>query len=432
MKNRVWLTLVALVILVSTLVAGYVLLFSLGLKVDWQNRTIDQTSILSISTQPAGASIFLDGKDLDRKTPATIRWILPGDYRLELKKDGYQKFSVEIKARPGLATEVKNTKLFLKKPKQKLVSAANGVKMVENGSAGYLWDENEIVFFSLSPEKQRSIYSSKEKIDSVVFNQETSRVIVNQELVVNLLSGKKVINLKNRFRDFKNFKFIDGEKNHLLAVKENSLFLINLREQKTKKLLNLKNIKSYQVTDRIYYIDKQKSANLVEINIEGEKKDIAKKTTKLKTLDQEESVITPINQLSLDLVDQEVFLVDSEDRYFLLNNDNQQLGVGLTSVSRIDGNKYLLTNRVNEAVFLDLDREEREVYLRSSNQIKKASYIFPGYLVYLKDGQVCVYQTEYETGWRVSGDLKVDQFWIVGKNLLVLTKDQNLIELEIN
>ena len=65
-----------------------ILTFALGLKFNQKTLKFTPTGLISIRTQPEGASIYLDGKLLNDKTPATLRELIPATYNLRLELEG--------------------------------------------------------------------------------------------------------------------------------------------------------------------------------------------------------------------------------------------------------------------------------------------------------------------------------------------------------
>jgi len=57
---------------------------SLGYKFNPRTFKFTKTGLISIKTQPQGADVYLDGRLLDQKTPATINELLPGTYNLKV------------------------------------------------------------------------------------------------------------------------------------------------------------------------------------------------------------------------------------------------------------------------------------------------------------------------------------------------------------
>lgn len=433
MEGKIKLSIIVFIVLMSVVAAVYIVLFSLGLKVNWQNRTIDQTSIVSITTKPSSASIFIDGRDINRTTPALIRWVMPGSYRLELKKDFYHDFNIEIKTEPGLATEIKNIRLFLKEPGLETVSSANEVKLINGNSAGYFWHDNTIKFFSLNPERIKTVYENERNIKSIKFNKEVNRAIINQEKLVNLFDGKEIVSLNKVFAGFSNFQFI-GNNSYLLAEKDNQFFSLDLKNRKSTKLINKNNTSSYLVYDGIFYIDKRKNPRLVKIDFSNEEEVLAKTEISYDSFDKEKTDTISLAKLSLKLLNDQLFLVDEQDRYLLFDDDKYRyVGNDLTSITKLNNHTYLITDSFNEITLIDLKEQDKKVYLRTSTQASSPKFISDDYLIYQQDNRVSVYQTVYETGWQISGDLKVDTFWpIDDRTILVLTKSGDLIKLEIS
>ena len=69
---------------------------SAGLKPE---TVIQETGSISITSEPSGAEIYLDGK-YQGTTPMTLSDVISGDHKIELKKSGYEdwSYSVSVKA----------------------------------------------------------------------------------------------------------------------------------------------------------------------------------------------------------------------------------------------------------------------------------------------------------------------------------------------
>jgi len=60
-----------------------------------------QSASISVASQPIGASIFLDGKDTGRSTPAQFSLDKPGSHTVLLRKNGYLEETVTASLQPG-------------------------------------------------------------------------------------------------------------------------------------------------------------------------------------------------------------------------------------------------------------------------------------------------------------------------------------------
>jgi hypothetical protein len=72
--------------------------------------TISGTGLLSATSDPQGAQIYLNGKISNKVTDDTVN-MDPGDYKIEIKKEGYTTWTKDIKITQELVTET-NAHLF--------------------------------------------------------------------------------------------------------------------------------------------------------------------------------------------------------------------------------------------------------------------------------------------------------------------------------
>ncbi len=87
-------------------------LYGTGYRYNHSKRTLEKTGELIMETQPKGASVLMDGKDIGKKTPLHLKYILPGTYRLTITKEGYLPFTREISISSGLVAIVNDVVLI--------------------------------------------------------------------------------------------------------------------------------------------------------------------------------------------------------------------------------------------------------------------------------------------------------------------------------
>jgi predicted DNA-binding antitoxin AbrB/MazE fold protein len=64
-----------------------------------------------ISSDPPGARVYLDDKDMARKTPTRLFGLSPGTYRVRLKKEGYKVWEDKVVVRASEALDLTRVKL---------------------------------------------------------------------------------------------------------------------------------------------------------------------------------------------------------------------------------------------------------------------------------------------------------------------------------
>jgi len=81
----------------------------------YESLEVKQAGRLSIVVEPFDAEVFVDGYKLNQKTDLTYEiGLLTGIHRVEVKKEGYKPYSIEVVVEPGkmipLAIELKKGK----------------------------------------------------------------------------------------------------------------------------------------------------------------------------------------------------------------------------------------------------------------------------------------------------------------------------------
>ncbi len=113
--------------LLFLIITPFTIAFALGYRFDFINRRLVETGTLMIRAEPRGAEIYLNGKKVKQKAPTAIRFLLPGEYDVEIKKEGYQTWRKHLTILPEQVTAATPENavfyLFLEKPQAKTVSA---------------------------------------------------------------------------------------------------------------------------------------------------------------------------------------------------------------------------------------------------------------------------------------------------------------------
>lgn len=126
-------------ILLFIIIAPIIILYAAGYRYNFQKHKIQKTGILILKSKPEGAKIFLNNKLQKKTTPAIITNLLPIDYLIQIKKDGYYPWEKTLPVLSSLTTFAEKVMLF----KQNLP-----VKIIDG----------DIESFALSEDKQKMIY----------------------------------------------------------------------------------------------------------------------------------------------------------------------------------------------------------------------------------------------------------------------------------
>lgn len=418
----------------------YIVLFSLGIKIDWQNLNLEQTGILSIKTDPAGAKIIIDGQETGSVTPQKLRWILPGRYQVTLIKDGYQPWQKQVEIKPGLVTELKNFSFFLESPRSEKILDSSLILTDDSPATGYfLKKDRQLWFYSLSPRRERKIFNFKYQIKSVTAGPELKQAIINQKRLISLLDGRYLVNLKKELAGFDDFQFRPGTNNYLIAVKNNYLYQIRINDLLKTKLLDFKKYRSYQIeADRILAISREKPFRLISINWRGKKNELATEKLEIATNSQRSKKEIYLKMLELVKFDKDIYFKDKDQNFYIIDNKVlYPLSSQIRNLKSTAENGLIITDNLNNLLLINnpdsFQSRERILVDRSSQRVADFQLLDQNYIVYLTEGKIYVSAIYQAANFAIKTNFQVKKFWLISKKeLLVLSKDDQLFKLTIS
>ncbi|MDD4894201.1 MAG: PEGA domain-containing protein [Candidatus Omnitrophica bacterium] len=150
-EQRIRAVLFYLSVLIFLIGLPFILSFALGYKFDRRAFKFTKTGLLVIKTQPPGASVYLNEKLLNAKTPATASELLPGRYHLRLELEKHFPWIHEVNVDAGKVTRLEKIILFPLRP---------NIRQVNSDRLSEFWvDEDRSVIYYIDPE-DNSIYKS--------------------------------------------------------------------------------------------------------------------------------------------------------------------------------------------------------------------------------------------------------------------------------
>ncbi len=114
-------------------------IFASGYKFTFKEGKIDiqKTGMIIVATRPSGADIFIDGKDKNRRTgfyflPTKINNLVPGSYKLTLKKEGYRTWVNDLNVIPEIVTWANYALLFKEELEFESLNLPQNTEIVKN------------------------------------------------------------------------------------------------------------------------------------------------------------------------------------------------------------------------------------------------------------------------------------------------------------
>lgn len=258
----------------------FILSFALGYKFDRRTFKFTKTGLLVLKTQPSGASVYLDEKLLNVKTPATIAELLPGRYSLRLELEKHYPWFNEVNVDAGKVARLEKVILF---------PLRSNIKQLNRDRLSSFWvdedretiyyinpednsiyksdlegrDSEKIVDFlplqppaikwKLSPDREKLLYFNAYQI-GIVYLEPQNKISQGQPFVLNY-SDDKIIDI-----------FWHSDNYHLVLVSRKSIEALEAQPQTEPVLLvnlNKKNTSCFYDTrtDTLYFLDSQRAAD---------------------------------------------------------------------------------------------------------------------------------------------------------------------------
>lgn len=142
MKLRTRFTLIGIGITIFIILAPILVFYARGFKYDFATRQIVKTGTLVLRTEPTKANIFLNSDTKPTTTPASIRFLTPGDYTIRLEKTGYQTWQKRLRVISQFVTwgNLNRDNIFLFSEKPNLLNTYNSQAVSVSA------DQTEIVY----------------------------------------------------------------------------------------------------------------------------------------------------------------------------------------------------------------------------------------------------------------------------------------------
>ncbi|GAC1412259.1 MAG: hypothetical protein NVSMB66_0820 [Candidatus Doudnabacteria bacterium] len=399
MKSKARYSLIVTGIIVFIVLSPFVYLLIRGVKYDFKNHRFISTGIFSASSEPKNADIFLDGKKYGT-TNTNIRFITPGDYNIEIKKDKYFTWSKRLNIREQFVTtanlNLTALTLFLSEPNKILLA-----KDVTNLFAGdqrliYL-QNNKIITADISnPLKtyQIQLPDSTSNFEITASSDENYFLFQNPQYT-ELLDARanKLIDLTDlitkqaAYTSTSNFQASDtqlmfSDSDELFQLQSGSVYKIDLQNL-TKKVIIDNVLAFYPTGQNIYYIAVDApTGQPIHYTLNHAEAPQYQPSVLL-------SDLPPFHTAELYLSDRNQLFILGDGSIYSLDNGLHKLTDYVKSASIDNESKKLLYSTSNEINSYDLANGSVSLITRSSSEIKNPIAVFKlGWIFLQSNGQL--------------------------------------------
>lgn len=244
MKTTTRYSLIIFGFIVFLIIAPLLVLYVSGRKLDIGDRNTSATGILDAKSNPGGADLLINGVT-DSSTPSIARFLLQGEYKVSLQKEGYFEWVKNLAIEPGKVTYaqkgVDEIQLIKKSVPKILVESGVTSFAVVNDAVWYA-TKNTILKGRITESEPESILPINFTPASIIQLRDGSHILAtdakNNATLVDTNSSR-VISLPSNLGVLADINVITNDlilyrtKNSLIAYKPNSKTTTTLRSDIT-------------------------------------------------------------------------------------------------------------------------------------------------------------------------------------------------------
>jgi hypothetical protein len=275
------------------IISVLIILYASGYQIDYRHLFtplgVQKTGMTIIYSNPAGADIYLNYREVKRfsspwlgqiipaqdiliKTPANIKDLAPGQYDLRVEIPGYWPWERQINIFPGKITHVLDINLFRKTTPELLAQVdSQPIFLSPNDKKIFLSAAGR--FFDLKTQTLGNILSiAVSSTTNVSWSADSNR----------LAAGNSLLNLKNPEKNLALDKIIgqglanlkwNAELDKIYYQYKNSINVFNFSDQTSQTIVTANNILDYEISNKtLYYLVRDGiNAKLEFYSLDGKK-----------------------------------------------------------------------------------------------------------------------------------------------------------------
>ena len=246
------------------LIAPTITLYSMGYRIDFDSKKIVQTGGFYFKVLPKNVQILIDEK-IKRKTDIffgsiLIKNLLPKEYKVQIKKEGYLPWEKKLEIKEKEVTEAKNIVLIPGKPRFEILG--NGIEnffFSPNGKKIILKDKEGLKLFDIEGKVENyPIEALSKKIEEIVFSSDSQKILLKINSKFKLLDLTKLplssTNLDFLDPEIKEITFHPKDFTKIFFLKNGEIFQADLEKKET--ILFEKDILTYKISGgNIYFLN---------------------------------------------------------------------------------------------------------------------------------------------------------------------------------
>lgn len=394
--------------------APILIIYTAGYRYNFKKGDLQKTGALVIATVPKNASVSLNAKTLEDKTPVRLNNILPDTYEITLRKDNYYPWSKKLEIRPQETTFLEDVLLFYQAEPELLIdqpinwssfSPANNFAVFSTTEL----NQNFLYLLNLSNSKIKLLYNQDPAFASpkAIWAPDGSELIFQTDTTTILITNSfpqqtKNLTAKLQFLNPESLTWNQNNNNWLYGQVGNKIYQFNTLTEKLELIHTGDETAAiqdfYVFNETIYTIEKLSRKTILNQHRLFTDKTYNGQTIELKNSDYR------FDRFYLGYLgfwhagSQAYYLVDSALSHIVFTKNNVQ------TVSLQPQKNLLLIQTNQELSYLNLDQEPQEKNITRYSQGLTAALWHPdstNYCLALQEAKIHLIELDERSGHNI-------------------------------
>ena len=113
LTRKIRIAIMLMLIVLFFAISPFIILYTMGYRYDFDNAIVKKTGVLSIDVEPRDARIFVNGIQINQRSPIRLTNRAPGTYRILIQKEGYKEWQKTITVNSNQTTYIRDIRLLL-------------------------------------------------------------------------------------------------------------------------------------------------------------------------------------------------------------------------------------------------------------------------------------------------------------------------------
>lgn len=444
-------------IAIFLIVAPFLILYSQGYRIDFENRKLTQTGALFFKIEP-GRSEILISKNRLKKTSflfqsALVENLVPDKYSVEITKEGYYSWEKELEVKAKTVTESKGIILIPIDP-EITIASKNTQQIWELSNKNYILldneDEDSWALKIYDIEKRLKTYLLEEAdfnskkadfLELITLNDDKKvivKIAVNEEIkyyLLDLSNPSEPLLLTYFIPDNTIITLDPSDSKNIIYIKNNIFYRYDTEKQQYSPILDkddqlISKIISYKIIHNDIYL----------LNEEGFLIKTNSSFNNFEEINQVELEIKKETPYSIEIFNDFIFITENKTAY-LLNKETKEFEFFFDNIKYLKpspdytkvvyGSNHEMWFMYLQEVYENSKKNsgDKEFLIKTSQNIKEITWLNSSYIAYAEDNTIKITETDTRDKINIVDIAEMentDLLWNGQKKELLIISNSNL------